>query len=46
MIILQNIIKYSGINLTKKKKKSERPVYKNSETVLWEVKDLNKWKDK
>lgn len=44
MIILQNIIKYSGINLTQKK--SERPVYKNSETVLWEVKDLNKWKDK
>ena len=45
MIILQSIIKYSGINLTTTKI-SERPVYKNCETVLWEVKDLNKWKDK
>ena len=44
MIILQSIIKYSGINLTTKK--SERPVHKSCETVLWEVKDLNKWKDK
>ena len=44
MIILQSIIKYSGINLTTTKK-SERPVHKNCETLLWKVKDLNKWKD-